>query len=299
MQTPQEGIFTRLSENHYFLEYELRGAVQPEQLIPVLRGISRLRGKGGPDLVMGFGLRLWKMLSPSAVPKALRSFATINGRGGKSAPATQQHLWLWIHGKSAGAVFDLAMQAHGPLGPLAKLAVEVAGMTYRGGRDLTGFVDGTANPSGAEARKVALISKGETGEGGSYVLAMRWVHNLAAFHALPITEQEAVIGRTKVKDAELRGAAKKASAHISRVEIEVDGEELQIYRRSTPYGTLREHGLYFLAFAREPTPFTMMLKNMFGLSGDGIEDRLTDYTRPVTGSYYFVPSQESLRKVLR
>lgn len=298
MQTPQEGIFTRLSENHYFLEYKLRGGAQPEQAKPVLRGISGLGGKGGPSSVMGFGSRLWKKLSPSAVPKGLRPFTAIKGRGGKSAPATQQDLWLWIHGKHAGELFDLAMQAHNLLGPWAKLAVEVSGVTYRGGRDLTGFVDGTANPRGAEAKRVALIPEGEAGAGGSIALTMRWVHNLAAFHALPVSEQEAVIGRTKVKDAELQGAARKPSGHISRMEIELDGEELQIYRRSTPYGTVQEHGLYFLAFAREPTPFTAMLKSMFGLAEDRIEDRLTDYSRPVTGSFYFVPSQESLREML-
>ncbi len=33
-----------------------------------------------------------------------------------------------------------------------------------------------------------------------------------------------------------------------------------------------------------------MLARMFGTSGDGIHDRLMDFTRPVTGSIYFAPS---------
>jgi porphyrinogen peroxidase len=37
-----------------------------------------------------------------------------------------------------------------------------------------------------------------------------------------------------------------------------------------------------------------MLANMVGLA-DGIRDALTNYTRPVTGAYYFVPSAETLR----
>ena len=75
--------------------------------------------------------------------------------------------------------------------------------------------------------------------------------------------------------------------------IEEDGEELEIYRRSTPYGTVGEHGLYFLGFSAELSRFDKMLARMFGVA-DGIRDHLTDFTRPVTGSYYFAPSLEAL-----
>lgn len=101
-----------------------------EQVISALRCVSSLPKKSGGSLVIGFGSRLWKRLSPQAAPRLLRPFSTIKGRGGKSAPATQQDLWLWFHGIKAGELFDLAMQAHGVLDPLARLSVEVPGMTY-------------------------------------------------------------------------------------------------------------------------------------------------------------------------
>jgi len=41
-----------------------------------------------------------------------------------------------------------------------------------------------------------------------------------------------------------------------------------------------------------------MLANMFATSGDGIRDRLTDYSHPVSGSYFFAPSLESLAQLL-
>ena len=227
-----------------------------------------------------------------------RDFSTIKGRGGKSAPAIQQDLWVWIHGKNSGDLFDVDMQSHEILTPLAKPSQEVRGMTSRGGRNLTGLVDGPANPRGAHAKKVALIAKREAGEGGSYALAMHWIHDLSAFHALPVAGQEAVIGRTKLKDIALKGPANKPDSHISRMEIEVEGEELQIYRRSTSYGDLREHGLYFLAFAAVPSRFSLMLQRMFGKPEDRIEDRLTDISRSVSGSYFFVPSRDLLRSVL-
>jgi putative iron-dependent peroxidase len=39
-----------------------------------------------------------------------------------------------------------------------------------------------------------------------------------------------------------------------------------------------------------------MLESMAGLN-DGHRDALTRYTRALTGAYYFVPSNESLRRI--
>jgi porphyrinogen peroxidase len=103
-----------------------------------------------------------------------------------------------------------------------------------------------------------------------------------------------VIGRTK-PDSEERDD-KPETAHISRVVIEEDGEELEIFRRSAPYGRIQELGLYFVAFSADPTRFEKMLNRMFGVT-DGIHDRLTDFTKPVSGAFYFAPSIESIKRL--
>ena len=124
---------------------------------------------------------------------------------------------------------------------------------------------------------------------------MRWVHDLDAFGALSVSEQEHVIGRTKGKSIELEGDDKPPTAHIARVEIEDEaGVELPIYRRSVPYGTVAEHGLYFVAFAADRSRFDTMLGRMFGMDGDGVHDRLTDFSRPVSGAYYYAPPMNLL-----
>ena len=92
---------------------------------------------------------------------------------------------------------------------------------------------------------------------------------------------------------------KPATAHIARVVIEENGEELEIYRRSTPYFGIAEHGLYFVAFSAERRRFELMLARMFGTSGDGVHDHLTDFTRPVTGSFWFVPSLGDLLAAIK
>jgi putative iron-dependent peroxidase len=51
-----------------------------------------------------------------------------------------------------------------------------------------------------------------------------------------------------------------------------------------------EHGLYFVAFSAERERFDRMLARMYGTSGDGKHDRLMDFSRAVSGAYYFAPS---------
>ena len=74
------------------------------------------------------------------------------------------------------------------------------------------------------------------------------------------------------------------------------GEELAIFRRSVPYGSLDEAGLFFLAFCHDQSIFDVMLAHMFGTAGDGVHDRLIEFTTPVTGSYYYAPPVELLDK---
>jgi putative iron-dependent peroxidase len=181
-------------------------------------------------------------------------------------------------------------RARSPTNSWSSIATDQDGFVHHDSRDLTGFIDGTANPMTHEAPAAVLIPDGQPGAGGSHVLVMRWVHNLGAFEALPIEEQQRVFGRTKLTSRELEGDAKPATAHIARVEIADDsGEELPVYRRSVPYGTLAEHGLQFVAFSPDRARVDRMLARMFGLDGDRLHDRLTDFSRPVTGAFYLAP----------
>ena len=160
-------------------------------------------------------------------------------------------------------------------------------------------MDGTANPRIDEAAEVALVPGGQPGAGGSFVIAQRWVHDLTGFAELAVPDQQRVFGRTKPDSVELEGDAKPANAHISRVEIHDEaGEERPIFRRSTPYGTVVEAGLYFLGFSADLSRFSDMLAAMYGTTGDSIRDHLTDFSTPVSGSFFFAPSLESLAAIL-
>ena len=98
---------------------------------------------------------------------------------------------MWIHGSGHDLTLDAARAVTAVLAPVARLALEQPGFVYRDSRDLTGFIDGTENPPVAEAHDVAIIPDGEIGAGGSFVIAMRWVHDLAAFGALEQANRKA------------------------------------------------------------------------------------------------------------
>ena len=123
---------------------------------------------------------------------------------------------------------------------------------------------------------------------------MRWVHDLRAFEGVSVEDQQRIIGRTKADSQELPPTERPDTAHISRVQISIEARELEIFRRSVPYGTAREHGLNFVAFSAERSRYDRMLARMFGRDADGVRDRLTDFSRPVSGAYYFAPSLNAL-----
>jgi porphyrinogen peroxidase len=299
MAVPQPGIFAQGTRSHYHLEFDLR----PDATVAdICAAIGRLREPavtaGGSNIVVGFGAELWRRLRPDDVPVDAGPFETIEGDG-HTAPATQHDIWVWTHGTGEDVEFDGARGIAAAFAPVATLALEQPGFVYQDSRDMTGFIDGTENPPVEEAHDVAVIPDGQPGEGGAHVIAMRWVHDLDAFHAEPVEAQEATIGRTKPDSIELDGEAKPPTAHISRVEIhDESGEELPVFRRSTPYGTVEEAGLYFLAFSTDLARIDDMLANMYGTSGDGIRDHLLDFSTPVSGSYFFAPGLESLAAVL-
>ena len=288
---PQPGIFALGTSAHEFLEFDLRPDVRMTSVVEVL---GRLRmpsvSAGGVNLVLAFGSDLWRAVAPAEVPPDLAPFRPIGLVGGHHAPATQHDLWLWISGSTSDLVFEHARAAAGAIEEVALLATDRPAFVHRDSRDLTGFIDGTANPTTLEAPAAALVADGP-GAAGSHVLVMRWVHDLRAFDAQPVADQERVFGRSKWDSVEMEPDVKPPTAHIARVEIQDDaGDELPIYRRSVPYGTVEEAGLYFVAFSADRARLDRMLGRMFGLEADGLHDHLLDFSRPVSGAIYFAPA---------
>jgi porphyrinogen peroxidase len=193
--------------------------------------------------------------------------------------------------------FELASQIADRLHGAAAIVDEVHGFSYFDERDLLGFVDGTENPTGPAAARAALIGGEEPAyTGGSYVIVQKYLHDLPRWNALPAEEQEKIVGRTKLSDIELDDSIKPTSAHNALTTIEVDGEEIKILRDNMPFGQVGTgaYGTYFIGYSRSPATTEQMLQNMFAGSPPGNYDRILDVSTAVTGSLFFVPSQDLL-----
>jgi putative iron-dependent peroxidase len=293
----QPGILDEDATCHCVQQYEVVLGVDVPALRAAIGRIRELAGseRGPHHVVVAIGASLLGTLAADEMPAGMRPFTTIDGVDGHSAPATQHDLLLWFASGTADRCLSGAWLARAELRGLAELAAETHGFQYFEHHDLTGFEDGTENPKGAERLEVARIVEGPAA-GGSFVLAQRWVHDLAGFELLQLDEQEIVFGRTKDGSEELDPLPERA--HVERVVLEDEhGEEREIYRRSFPYGTTDELGLFFLAFNKDLDTFQDMLERMFGVA-DGGRDRLTDLSRPVSGGYYVAPPVEVLDAIV-
>jgi len=293
----QHAIFKEESTKFYYLEYQLKPNISLESIKSAL--IKALNPQhNGVNIVIAFGLKAWNFIQSDWQPKDICSFKTLNGVNNYAMQSTQQDIFFWIHSQNHDQNFDQVLSIQKCMQSLADLQLDLAGFNYHNNRDLIGFEDGTANPQGDARLKTALIAKGQKGAGGSYVLSQKWVHNLTAFNQLNIEQQEKIIGRTKLENIELKGNDMPIDSHISRTDVKIDGESMDIYRRSDPFGNATEHGLYFLAFACEMRRFETQLKSMLGMTNDSIHDRLIEFSQAQTSSFWFAPSQEDLQDLL-
>ena len=281
----QPGIFDKQHRLHLFAEFVRRDGVTAETLRTQLLELQQ-QVPEGLTLTLALGPDLWQLLDGSF------SFPPFSLEG--RVRATQGDLLLWIQGDDRGDIFDLIMAASECLSSSMESQLELDAFVYHDSRDITGFVDGIGNPKGDKALAAALVPEGSPGAGGSFVLTQKWVHDLAAFKALPVAEQERVIGRTKEDAVEFSDDEMPVNAHVGRTDVAHNGVPQKIWRRSVPYGNSSEHGIFFVAFSCELERFDYLLRRMFGMADDDVTDRLLEFSQPVTSSWWYAPTRSWL-----
>jgi putative iron-dependent peroxidase len=291
MYTPQAGIFALGTSSHAYLEFDILDAKRCKKFAATISAIREPRTTtGGVNFVIGFRPELWRDIVPNDAPPGVESFNNeIKGTEGFVMPATQHDALVWLSGSAYDVIFDMARSVIHDLAGLASLADETSSWSYRHDRDLTGFIDGSENPTLLDAPVAALLPEGVPGAAGSVLLLQKWKHKVAEWEAVPVAQQELIMGRTKLDSLELEN--KPADSHVARTDQDEFGN---IFRRNMPYGNVDDHGTMFVGFSADQKRLSRMLDSMAGLI-TGTRDALTRYTQPLTGSYYFVPSVESLR----
>jgi putative iron-dependent peroxidase len=272
----QAAILAPVPEHGRFLVLGLRADADPASSLERLRAL-----RVDEASVVGVG----RPLVRAGVP-GLRPFPGLAGPG-CAFPSTQGAIFAFFGGVDAGEVLHRASAFTTHLGPGFFLQEDVQGFKYAGGRDLSGYEDGTENPEGDSAVRAAIVvGQGEGLDGGSFVATQRWAHDLTHLAGMRAAERDALIGRTRDTNEEIGDAP--ASAHVKRAAQESFEPSAFMVRRSMPCGTVQEPGLFFVAYGATLDAYERVLHRMAGL-GDGITDGLLRFTRAVTGGYYFCP----------
>ena len=211
------------------------------------------------------------------------------------APSTPGDLLFHLRAEREDMTFELERQLLDLIEDAAQVVDDTTGFRYFDARDLLGFVDGTANPTGAELPDAALIATDADPEfaGGSYVVVQKYLHDMAGWAALSTEEQEAIMGRTKIDNIEIDDDSAPRKSHKSLATIEDDaGGELAILRDNMPFGRpgAGEFGTYFIGYSGRLWVIERMLERMFIGEPPGAYDRLLDFSTAITGTTFFVPT---------
>lgn len=289
MDTPQPGILEPVPPLARYLVFSLKETQHARQCLQQLGDLT-----DGREVVAGLGQHLALALG-TAIP-GLGAFPSYEGAG-FAVPSTPAALWCWLRGADRGALVHRSRRLVHALAPAFDLENATDAFVYAGGRDLTGYEDGTENPQGEKATEAALVSgQGEGLDASSYVAVQQWVHDLDRFEAMTPHEQDHGVGRRRSDNQELADAP--PSAHVKRTAQESFTPPAFVLRRSMPWAEGTRAGLMFVAFGRSLAAFEAQLRRMAGAE-DGIADALFQFTRPETGAYFWCPPLREGRLDLR
>jgi putative iron-dependent peroxidase len=215
MYTPQAGIFALGTSSHAYLEFDVLDAKKPGEFASTICAIREPRTTtGGVNFVIGFRPELWHDIVPDDTPPGVEGFnQEIQGKEGFVMPSTQHDALVWLSGSAYDVIFDMARSVIHDLAGLASLASETSSWSYRHDRDLTGFVDGSENPTLLDAPTAALLPEGVPGAAGTVLLPFRSMSRSASWDALsPTASNWKTSDRTRTWLAPTKTSLGKSSA---------------------------------------------------------------------------------------
>lgn len=252
--------------------------------------------------IVGISRSLWDRLHLEKRPQELETFAPIKGPV-HSAPSTPGDLLFHIRAERSDFCFEFERLLLNSLGDSVKVVDEVSGFRYFDARDLLGFVDGTANPTGLNLPASALVGdEDDYFAGGSYIVIQKYLHDLGAWAKVPTPIQEEIIGRTKIDNIEIDddNAPRKSHKSLATI-VDANGHEYDILRDNMPFGRpgQQEFGTYFIGYSRYLWVIEKMLQRMFIGDPPGAYDRLLDFSTPITGATFFAPARPALEALVQ
>ena len=275
----QGGVLAPVPAMGRYLTFKLKTRARPRSALMKLAALAN-----GSDCVVGLGQAT--IHACGAKITGMRAFPRLSAKG-IPVPSTPAALWCWLRGNDRGELVHQTRRLVKALGAAYSLLTVVDAFRHDGGRDLTGYEDGTENPKGKKALAAAIAQgRGAGIDGSSYVAVQQWVHDFAKFEAMSAHAQDNAMGRRRRDNVELENAP--PSAHVKRTAQENFSPEAFVLRRSMPWTDARSAGLMFVAFGKSFDAFEAQMRRMAG-ADDRITDALFKFTLPVSGAYFWCP----------
>lgn len=294
----QPGIFDGVPAVARYVVFNLADTgVDAQAIKDALTRLSPLAN--GSDVVLGVGPSLVTALGAD-IP-GLHEFPDMSGQGVK-VPSTPGTLWCWVRGDDLGDLLHLTRKVQKALAPAFAVRHVVDAFRHSlgesgHGKDLTGYEDGTENPTGEAAEEAAFTQGAGDGlDGGSFVAVQQWVHDLDAFEALADADRDNHFGRRLSDNAEIEDSP--TSAHVKRTAQEDFDPPAFMLRRSMPWMMSMQAGLMFVAFGKSLYAFEAQMRRMAGHE-DGIVDAMFSISQPVSGAYFWCPPMRDGKLDLR
>jgi len=267
------------------------------KLPALIKQLSPDEPKAGelPGVMAGvaLGTNLWESISKLYKFPLPANFGHHSGRKGTfgDMPATGGDIFLHVKAETTSLCYE-TVQAFVdllPKGSVEKIDDKYS-FQYQDGRDLSGFLDGTENPSDQKSRREAALLP----SGGTYVIHQRWIHNIPQLNAKSIAEQEKIVGRTKPDSAEFPLKDQPKTSHVVRMRDD-KFHKIPIVRQSMPFGSIGgDRGLLFIAYSNSVGKFDQMLDRMVGKSGGSDNDAIMSFSKCIASQYYYAPSLKEL-----
>ena len=279
MTSAQPGILLPIPSHARYLSFALGETAKIAAALGALRDLA-----DGEKAVVGIGQTLASALG--ATIAGLKRLPPITAPGLSIASAPEV-LWIWLRGDDRGEILHRSRKITRALAPAFVLNDIVDAFKYAEGRDLSGYEDGTENPTGDAAIDAAIVGVNSPLAASSFVATQRWQHDFERFEAMTEDAQDNAIGRRQCDNEELDEAP--ICAHVKRTAQESFTPEAFVVRRSMPWAEGNDGGLMFVAFGHSFDAFEAQFKRMVG-GEDGVTDALFTFTQPVNGGYYWCPA---------
>ena len=288
----QPGILNSLPELGCYLLLNVQEQTPQDHALSAIRSTSLCKPIMDGALIVGLGARLMQGADSAIGYKAYDASHHLS----PPVPENQADLALWLCGEDRGELLHLLQSVIDALCAQFSVVEATHSFTFRRqntasgaiAHDLSGFEDGTENPSGENAWHTALIQSPTAHlNGGSLWTLQRWQHDFKWLSRATVETKEQIIGRSLKDNQELPNNL--PCAHILRTEQESFSPAAHMLRRSMPWcDDDLNGGLMFSCFAHSLHPFEAQLKRMCGWE-DGVQDGLFQFSKILGTGYYWCP----------